>query len=204
MEEKGLEEKKRLDLKKIMGQLMHTKPLLVICMIGVLLLVASGGLSGKKAGGSKPAQETPAAGTASYSRQLEERLCSILTDIEGVGAVNVMITLEDNGQNVLAYDEKYQAKAVSGQPASAGTAQGDKQTDSKLVLRTEQGGSQTPVTVKEILPQVAGVLVVAEGGGNPAVKNDIISAVRAVTNVKAHKVCVVSQRSEAQANEASK
>ncbi len=181
---------KKYDISKIFGQIMHTKTLVIILIVGIGLLV----LSGSFGGGQETVQEQPETQTdsAAYCKELEDRLCAILGSVSGVGEVEVMVTLADNGQDVLAYDEKYQAKAAGSQTGSDETPQ-DKQTDTKVVLKSGQGGSETPVTVKQLTPQVAGVLVVADGGANPAVKTDVINAVHAVLPVKLNKICVVGR-----------
>lgn len=187
-----MDEHKKMDFKKIFGQITNTKGLVIILMIGVILLIVSGGISRRQ---PRQAQTNAAQSedTDSYREGLEQRLCAILSSMQGVGTVEVMITLEDTGQDVLAYDEKQQTKGAAGAQAASATGVQDKQTDSKVVLKSE-GGSQTPVKVREMLPQVSGVLVVAEGGGEAAVKNEIINAVRAVLNVRPNKVCVVNKK----------
>ena len=48
-----------------------------------------------------------------------------------------------------------------------------------------------PYVQKETLPTVAGVVVVAEGGGNPAAVSEISESVQALLKVEPHRIRVV-------------
>ena len=49
---------------------------------------------------------------------------------------------------------------------------------------------------KEILPEIEGVLVVAEGGDSPRIVSDISDAVKALFQVEAHRIKVVKMSSK--------
>jgi stage III sporulation protein AG len=57
----------------------------------------------------------------------------------------------------------------------------------------EEGGSgvKKPIVVKELMPKVQGVLVVAQGVNEPTVKENIVNSVRVLLNVPIHKIQVV-------------
>ena len=48
-----------------------------------------------------------------------------------------------------------------------------------------------PYIVKELEPEIAGVLVIAEGGNNEVIKSDVIAAVQVLFDVPAHKIKVM-------------
>ena len=54
---------------------------------------------------------------------------------------------------------------------------------------TVSGGK--PIVVKENTPEIEGIVVVAQGGGNVLVKESISKAAQALFNVPAHKVEVL-------------
>ena len=55
---------------------------------------------------------------------------------------------------------------------------------------------RSPYVVKELEPKVQGVVVIAEGGGNPAVQQNILEAVQALFPVEAHKIKIMKMEGE--------
>ena len=92
------------------------------------------------------------------AEDLERRLEETLSQIKGVGKVKVMITLEDSGSYELA-------------------------TDTQDTKRGEES-----YVVREKSANVKGVIIVAEGGGDPAVCETIKDAVAAVLTVMPHRI----------------
>ena len=52
-------------------------------------------------------------------------------------------------------------------------------------------GKETPYIIKTKLPEIAGILVVAKGGGNAMVKKRITEIAGALFAVEVHKITVV-------------
>ena len=172
--------------KKYFGQITNTKSLLVILLIGVVLLVLAGlpDDSDKKTTENKNQAES--INNSEYIKHLEQRLSKILSSVNGASDVSVMITLEDGGQSIYARDEKNENK----------TSDGGSQTytsDGSYVLKNNSGGGQSAVLIKSRLPSVSGVLITAKGADNAEVKNNLVSAVKAVLDVGAHRVAVLSK-----------
>lgn len=127
------------------------------------------------------AAETPEADDT-VSR-LETRLEETLSLIDGAGKVRVMITLKDSGEKVVEKD----ITRRTGQ-GEAGTGQTDL-TQSSVYEKTDEG--ELPYISNELTPQVEGVLVVAQGGGNSLVKQNILQGVMALFPIEAHKITIV-------------
>lgn len=115
-----------------------------------------------------------------YQKTLEKNLMETLQKVKGVGKVNVMITLKSSSEKVVNKDEQTETRTGSQDSVSS-----DKQT---TVLTND---SQTPYIIKEIMPEIAGVIVVAEGGEDAAVKNEIYEAVQALFDISFHKIKVL-------------
>ncbi|MCH5211836.1 MAG: hypothetical protein J1G06_02365 [Oscillospiraceae bacterium] len=95
----------------------------------------------------------------------EERLSEILSQIGGAGRVSVMISYASTAEKELA-----------------GESEG----------RTYISGGDV-VVKKETYPAVRGVIVIADGAGNPEVRQKIMEAAVAVTGAAANHVCVYSR-----------
>ena len=153
------------DLKKFFGQIMNTKILVIIFIVGIgLMMLPSGGTKEKK-----EVVEQQISGTA-YKEEIEKQLKSILSSVKGAGNVEVMVTLEDDGQTIFAADEK------------------------TYVLKNDAGGGESPVVLKKSRPAVSGVLVIATGAKDAETKNELLNAVRAVLGVKAHRIEVLERK----------
>ena len=66
--------------------------------------------------------------------------------------------------------------------------------DEATVYEKTQNGAETPYVVSEEYPAVRGVLVIAEGGGNPVTIQEIQEAVMALFQVGANKIKVVKMK----------
>lgn len=111
----------------------------------------------------------------------EERLCEILSKIDGAGEVSVMITYRTSSEKAIAYETKSDKKGET----SAGC--GGESTDEKAVMSKSE-----PFVLKEIYPQVKGVVVIATGAENPEVKRAICEAVAVSTGAAVHRICILS------------
>ncbi len=164
-------------------------------LLGVLLLVIAIPVdSGKKKTEetTNTGQETEDSGNTDdgvYERKMERRLTEVLETMDGVGKVEVMITLKDNGENVVEKDTSISSQST--QEGENGTTQSQTQSQEETVFTQPQGSGQEPFVSKEVTPQIEGILVVAEGGGNSVVVKNISDAVLALFPVEAHKIKVV-------------
>lgn len=114
-----------------------------------------------------------------YEERIETRLEDILHKIHGAGKVEVMITLKNHGESVVEKDVQRMSEQVS-----EVTVYED---------QTEEGG---PFVAKEIVPEIEGVLVVAQGGGNAIVAQNISEAVQALFDIEIHKIKIVKMNSQ--------
>lgn len=136
--------------------------------------------------------EEGAGNTASdYVRNLENDLSSILSKIQGAGRVSVMITLKSGTEIIPAKDESVSDKVTNEKDTSGGTRViNEKTTDDKVVFTAAQGGNSKPLIIKEINPEIKGVIVVAEGAKDSKVKLKISQAVQTVLDIPAYRVTV--------------
>lgn len=143
------------ELKKILKN-RNNRLMLVILIIGIAIIVISGGIPGSDTKTANPVKE--------YEGE-EERLSEILSQIDGAGRVWVMISYKSTMEKDIAYDGTNERAVLS---------------DGDVVIR------------RELFPEVKGVIVIAEGAGDPAVRNAIREATAAVTGAGINRVCVYS------------
>jgi len=127
-----------------------------------------------------------------YEEKLEEELANILSKIAGVGKVSVMITYESGKELVTQKDKSVTDKVTDEKDNAGGTRIiNESSVSDKTVMVNQQGGSSEPLIVKEINPEIRGVIVVAEGAWDSKVKRKISQAVQTVLDIPAYRVTVL-------------
>lgn len=164
---------------------------LILGIFGVLLLVialpSDGGETSKRDILQNSVEETVQSEADQSgddaATELERRLEETLSLIDGAGKVRVMITLKDTGEKVVEKDVSRRSDTG---------ADGAQNTDlSQSSVYEKEGSKETPYISNELTPQVEGVLVVAQGGGNSMVKQNILQSVMALFPLEAHKITIV-------------
>ncbi len=126
---------------------------------------------------------------------LEERLQKILSQVDGAGQVQVMITLRSGSESIVAQEEKKEDNHTEEKATQGITKTSDITKQENTVVMLEDGkGNKTPFVVKETVPQVEGVVIVAQGGGNATVCNAITAAAQALLDVPAHKIAILKMK----------
>lgn len=129
-----------------------------------------------------------------YNDSMEDRLEKILEGIDGVGGVEVMITYETSTEVVPASNVTKSAQTTEENDKQGGTRIiKQENTTENIVTVNSKDYNNSPIVIKEIKPIIRGVIVVAEGAGDPVVKNHLIEAVTTIFQIKSHKVKVYSR-----------
>lgn len=181
----------KFDLKKL--NLKDKNTWLILGLFGILLLVIAMPVEKSEKQGQQVIQsedvsqeaetETGNAGTDASTAALEKRLEETLSLIDGAGQVRVMITLKDTGEKVVEKDTTRRTDASMDGMEHADLSQSS--------VYEKDGSTETPYISNELTPQVEGVLVVAQGGGNSIVKQHLLQSVMALFPLEAHKITIV-------------
>ena len=152
--------------------------LLVLVLFGLLLAVIAVPVEKKREVPQEPEEvsreETKEPGE-DYESRMEEKLEELLSQVEGVGKVQVMLTFEGSGE-----------KKVEKDVSSTG------QESREETVYQEQGSSERiPYVTSERNPKAAGVLIIAEGGGNSRIRQEILEAAQALFGIEAHKIKIM-------------
>lgn len=131
----------------------------------------------------------------SYADELERRLEKVLSTIEGAGRVEVMVTISASSEQVLQNDLSRQESVTRETDAQGGVRNNyEISEDSQTVLYGEGNGE--PYVVKELMPQVEGVVVSCEGGDRASIQAEISAAVQALFDIPTHKIKVCKMASQ--------
>jgi len=124
---------------------------------------------------------------------IEMKLQKMLSQIEGVGKVDVDITLDSGSEYTYArdyQDSKQESLEEDNSGGNRKTIQYDNRTE---VVLLNNSGEQAPLIKKEVKPQIRGVLVVAEGAENSYIKAKLLRAVKIGLGVPSYKIVILSK-----------
>lgn len=171
-----------------------------LAVLGVIMLVFSGvggGKSGAKQSSRQemsapPAREQVKSGMSSEEEHLSKKLCEMLRQVEGAGKVEVSVRLSGSTRAEYAVNTTTGKKTTQERDQSGGTRLTTEDTGSgQLVMNRNGTGGEQPVVEREISPQVAGVLVVAEGAGDARVRAKLFEATRVALGIEPQKILVL-------------
>lgn len=151
------------------------KAVVAIGLIGIILIFASEIFTGSDKSAENSSNEV--FDYEQYTASLENKLEDVISSIDGVGECKIMITLENTNESVYATDNELKSDDNS-----------VNQKDEYVLYETENG--ETPVLIKEYMPQVQGVTVICDGGDNRQIQEKIINSVTALFNISASRVSV--------------
>lgn len=160
-------------------------------MAGILLLAAGKGFS--SLGGDapeNPSQEERMETAIGNDTGTERRMAEILSKIEGAGQVDVMLTYRKTEEKSVARDEVREESYTE----DSGKTSESVRVENKAILTEDRSGNTSPLILSETSPEVEGVVIVAEGGGDPVVCGALNQAAQALLDVPAHKVAVLKMK----------
>ncbi|HOB87477.1 MAG TPA: hypothetical protein PKO38_07295 [Bacillota bacterium] len=165
--------------------------LLLVLALGIGIMLFSSLLSFKRDTPPAPStrEEPPVeGGGAELCRELE----AMLNEIRGVSRARVFLTLESSSRQELVQDREATRRTNTEEDGAGGTRRTEEETQryTHVVVRDGQG-EESPIVVQTEEPRYRGVLVVADGVEDPAVKMRVIEALRAVLNLSAHRISVL-------------
>lgn len=127
-----------------------------------------------------------------YEEKMEQKLEDTLSYINGVGKVEVMITMKDSGESIIEKDVPETSSTVSETDKEGGTRTTIERTSNEeTVYSKSEDGTNTPYVIKNLEPKIEGIVIIAEGGDDSSVVQNICDAVLALFPVEIHKIKVV-------------
>lgn len=118
----------------------------------------------------------------------EIRLEQALSSIKGAGKVEVMITYK-SGKEIVPAFSSVESTTVTQEEDNNGGTRSINQTDinTQPVTISNSEGSE-PLVLKEVEPEIKGVIVIAEGADDIRVKLELLKATQIALGVKSNQV----------------
>ena len=118
--------------------------------------------------------------------ELQQEMEDILGRIQGVGEVQVLLTVESDGERQLAQDSELSYSGSTAAPE-------DYSRSSQTVL-VDDGSAEAPVVTRTVYPTYRGALVVCQGGDRADVKLAVTEAGAALTGLSADRITVAKSQ----------
>lgn len=186
-------------LGKISLKKLKKDQLLIVVLAGILLLVIAlptekkGDGIGKAQTGLSLSEGKARTSQNEYLYDLESRLQEALSQMSGVGDVAVMITLKSSAEKVVEKDLSVTNEAVSESDSQGGARTAQNAGHEETTVYNDGGQTGEPYVSKELSPKIEGVVVIAQGGADPVVKQNITEAVQALFGIDTHKIRVMKK-----------
>ncbi len=125
-----------------------------------------------------------------YVKQMEDKLAKTLLGIGGMKQVRVMITLKASKEEIINKDTPYSQSMSSEINDGEKREQTDVENKVETVLVSEDGDTK-PYVIKELYPEIEGILVVIDGNIDVMLKSEITEVIQVLFGVESHKVKVL-------------
>lgn len=172
------EKEKKKPIKSFVQKLKSVKNIeVIICivLIAIILLLYGVVREARKKQADKGDTGTTVLSTVSD----EERLAKVLSKIKGAGKVEVYIGYDGNEEKVFVFDKTTNSTTRTDDSGGANLTTTVTEEKTSAVF----GEDKKPLVEKTIAPKITGVIVVAEGAKDVAVRLNILKAVATALNV---------------------
>lgn len=121
---------------------------------------------------------------------LEDKLKNILSQIQGAGELDVMITYEASEEIQPAFNTNSSTEKTEEKDKSGGERTVTTSSENKTMITS---GSNEPIVIKTTEPKIKGVIVVASGANDSQVKETLYNAVQTALQIQGHQVEIYSK-----------
>lgn len=185
-------------MKQWLEKFRHMKKdqILILLLTGILLLVIAVPAEPSDKSEISVGQAVPETEYAQpdMKERLEQQLQALLEQVDGVGEARVMITLQSDGKKIVEKDLEQSHSQDEGNGEGQVSSSQSAQSSEATVYQKDSQGNEIPYVTEQKTPEIAGVLVIARGGGNASVQQEITEAVMALFGVEAHKIKVMRMK----------
>lgn len=129
-------------------------------------------------------------------KEMAADLERILGQVEGAGLVKVQVALAGALEREYASDQTVNRTTTEERDRSGGSRLVNQVEEADKIVAVQAGTGQEALVQRLRRPEVKGVLVVAEGAGDPAVRLALARAVQAGADVPLHRVTVLTAAPE--------
>lgn len=177
-------------VKDFLKKLFTKERLPIVLLVGVLLVVISIPVKNTRENQNTETEYTNEVSHNDYVMDIEKRLEDILKNTSGVGQNKVMITVRNTGKEVI-YSQLDVDSVFTTETDSGGTRVTEEMSQKESVIYTEENGVSKPYIQDEEMPEIVGVLIIAQGAGEASVVREITQATSVLLGIPVNKIKVM-------------
>ena len=177
-------------VKDFLKKLFTKERLPIVLLVGVLLVVISIPVKNTRKNQNTETEYTNEVSHNDYVMDIEKRLEDILKNTSGVGQNKVMITVRNTGKEVI-YSQLDVDSVFTTETDSGGTRVTEEMSQKESVIYTEENGVSKPYIQDEEMPEIVGVLIIAQGAGEASVVREITQATSVLLGIPVNKIKVM-------------
>ncbi len=167
--------------KKLVEVLKKYKFAVLILLLGIALLLIP---SGEKEKTEASVQVESSLSDEEYAGQMEARIQQMLSQIQGAGQVQVMLTLQRGSRTEYQTDLQLSENEENKQYSE----------ERKTVILSEGSAYDKPAVSAVEYPEFLGALIICQGAEKAEVKLSIVQAVSALTGLSSDRITVVKMK----------
>lgn len=148
------------------------RKIIIVCGLAVMLLLLLSSFWGNSESKTAVISDVDC---AKLEQKLEERLCGLISQIDGVGKVSVMVTIDRTERAVYEKNSRLDSGAQ------------DYSEETEVVLA---GSSKEPLRVGTVMPIVRSAAIVCDGASDPVIRERVANIASKALNIGISKVYV--------------
>lgn len=177
---------------KLINLVFNNKIIIFLFILGIFLMMFGGFFLKKEnnsVGGQKSVIENVV--TEDYQKNIEKKLEEVLSRVEGVGKVKVMITFGSEEEVEPAFNT-VEGETVTEEKDNEGGMRTvtEREVNKQVVLVNKENKSEALI-VKKVIPEIKGVLIVAEGGESSEIVDRLTKAASTLLNIPVYKINIL-------------
>jgi len=166
----------------------HIEIIVCIIFISLLLLIYFYGFNGTSSksqttSSSSVSGELAFTSSSVFARETEAKLVEVIEGLKGVKSAKVMVSVKQGSEVVIA-------NSIKEETVISSDGESKNVTIVKTPIIVTENGESKPIVLMEVLPTIQGVIVVAEGAEDVAVKLNIYKAIQAIISISSENIQV--------------
>lgn len=129
-----------------------------------------------------------------YETKLKDQLEKILGSIEGVGKVDVMVTISNESEAEIVFNTTQSNSVTQEKDNQGGERVTDQNNLAETAVMVNENGENTPFVTRKNRPEIKGIMVVADGANVPEIKYKLSKAVETALDLPSYKVVIYARK----------
>lgn len=152
----------------------------------IIAVIAAGLLLMSFPTGEKETGQTAPHGASFDINSFEKRIEKALSECEGVGRCEVILSIDSGPESVYAKEARESYREQESLTES--------DSDTKPSIMSEGSGREVPVLIKELYPEFRGAVIICDGADSANLRTRVTEAVAALTRLGTDRISVIKMK----------